>query len=92
MDARIFDIFPHIHEVSIGKYVLSSGEIAALVFIDSIIRLIPGVISEESLIEESFSDALNGKKEYPQYSRPSIFEGFSVPNDLLSGDHKRIQQ
>ena len=73
IDARIFDIFD-IRELSIGRYVLSSGEIASLVIIDSIVRLIPGVLSVESLKEEIFSIELGGKKEYPQYSRPEIFE------------------
>ncbi len=53
---------------------ISSGELGALVLIDSMVRLIPGVISEDSLHEESYSEALDGKKEYPQYSRPQIFE------------------
>lgn len=91
IDARIFDLF-HIHEISIGNYVLSSGELASLVLIDSIVRLVPGVLSEESLHEESFSDALDGKKEYPQYSRPEIFEDISVPKILLSWDLKKIQE
>jgi tRNA (guanine37-N1)-methyltransferase len=73
IDARVFDIFD-IKELSIGNYVLSSGEIASLVIIDSIVRLIPGVLSIESLKEESFSSDLSGKKEYPQYSRPETFE------------------
>lgn len=76
--------------MSIGQYVLSGGELAALVMIDAVVRLIPGVISEESLKEESFSDGLDGKKEYPQYSRPQVFEGISVPDILLSGDHSAI--
>ena len=90
VDARIFDIFD-IREISIGNYVLSSWEIASLVIIDSIVRLIPWVLSVESLKEESFSIDLNGKKEYPQYSRPETFEWFSVPEVLLSGDLKKIQ-
>ncbi|MBX9808978.1 tRNA (guanosine(37)-N1)-methyltransferase TrmD [Candidatus Gracilibacteria bacterium] len=91
IDARIFDIF-NIREISIGDYVLSSGELASLVIIDSIVRLIPGVLSEESLKEESFSSDLDGKKEYPQYSRPETFEGITVPKILLSGDLKKIQE
>ena len=73
IDARIFDFFD-IQELSIGDYVLSSGELAALVVIDSIVRLIPGVLSTESLREESFSTGLGRKKEYPQYSRPEVYE------------------
>jgi tRNA (guanine37-N1)-methyltransferase len=73
IDARIFDFFD-IQELSIGNYVLSSGELAALVVIDSIVRLIPGVLSTESLSEESFSLGLDRQKEYPQYSRPEVYE------------------
>jgi tRNA (guanine37-N1)-methyltransferase len=91
IDERIFDLFD-IREVSIGDYVLSSGELAALVYIDSMIRLIPGVLTEESLEEESFSKNLDGKKEYPQYSRPEIFEELAVPKILLSGDTKKIKE
>jgi tRNA (guanine37-N1)-methyltransferase len=91
VDARIFDLFD-IREISIGNYVLSSGELASLVIIDSIVRLIPWALSVESLAEESFSEGLDGKKEYPQYSRPEIFESLSVPNVLLSGDLKKIQE
>ncbi len=91
VDTRIFELFD-IRELSIGQYVLSSGEIASLVIIDSIVRLIPGVLSIESLKEESFSDNLDGNGEYPQYSRPKIFEWFSVPEILLSGDLKKIQE
>lgn len=91
IDARIFDIFP-ITEVSIWHYVLSSGEIAAMVFIDGMVRLIDGVLSKDSLEEESFSDKLWWKKEYPQYSRPPIFEWLEVPEVLRSGNHKNIEQ
>lgn len=90
IDERIFDIFP-IHAISIGSYVLSSWELSWLVLIDSIVRLIPDVLSNESLREESFSQWLERKKEYPQYSRPSEFEGFSVPKELLSWDPKIIE-
>lgn len=91
IDERIYDLFD-IEEISIGEYVLSSGELSGLVLIDSIVRLIPGVLSEASLREESFSDALNGKKEYPQYSRPEVFEWIAVPSVLLSGNQKEIQK
>lgn len=91
VDARIFDLFK-IQEISIWDYVLSSGEIASLVIIDSIVRLIPWALSEESLREESFSENLQWKKEYPQYSRPEIFEWLKVPKILLSGDLKKIQE
>lgn len=89
IDARIYDIFD-ITELSIGEYVLSSWELSGLVLIDSIVRLIPWVLSPESLEEESFSAWLKGKKEYPQYSRPEVFEGISVPEVLLSWDKKKI--
>lgn len=91
IDARIFNIFS-VEEISIGRYVISSGELSAMVFIDAMVRLIDGVISEESLEEESFSKKLWRKKEYPQYSRPQIFENISVPEVLTSGDHKAIQE
>lgn len=75
-------------EISVGDYVLSSGEIATSVIIDAVYRLIDGVISSESLVEESFSDGL---LEYPQYTRPEVFDGRSVPNVLLSGHHENIR-
>lgn len=90
IDARIFDLFD-IEEISIGEYVLSSWELSSLVLIDSTVRLIPWVLSEESLREESFSEWLQGKKEYPQYSRPENFEEKKVPKVLLSWNHKKIQ-
>jgi tRNA (guanine37-N1)-methyltransferase len=89
VDERLFHLF-EIEQISIWNYVLSSGELSALVFIDSIVRLIDGVINPISLAEESFSKKLERKKEYPQYSRPEIFEGISVPKELLSGDKKKI--
>jgi tRNA (guanine37-N1)-methyltransferase len=91
IDARIYELFD-ITELSIGEYVLSSGELAALVVIDSIVRLVPWVLSEESLEEESYSTWLQRKKEYPQYSRPEVFEGIDVPKVLLSGDQKKISR
>lgn len=89
IDERIYEFFD-IQTISIGNYVLSSWELAALVTIDSIIRLIPWVLSEESLLDESFNDNLDWKKEYPQYSRPETFEDISVPTILLSWDKKKI--
>ncbi|HBB27409.1 TPA: tRNA (guanosine(37)-N1)-methyltransferase TrmD [Candidatus Gracilibacteria bacterium] len=91
IDQRIIDLFD-VEEISIGEYVLSSGELSSLVFIDGIVRLIPGVISPESLEEESYSKGLGGKKEYPHYTRPEIFQGLSVPEELTSGNHKRIEE
>lgn len=75
-------------EISIGDYILSGGEIPALVVVESVARLIPGVLGDLNCInEESFSDAL---LEYPQYTRPQEYQGFKVPEVLVSGDHKKI--
>ncbi len=76
-------------EVSIGDYVLTGGELPASVIIDSVVRLIPGVISEESLKSESFTDSL---LDYPVYTKPRVYRGMEVPEVLLSGDHKRIEE
>jgi len=75
-------------QISIGDYVLSGGELAAMVIIDAVIRLLPGVLGDEdSAKDDSFSAGL---LEYPQYTRPEIFRGLKVPEVLLSGDHKKI--
>ena len=75
-------------EVSIGDYVLTGGELPAMVLLDSVVRQVPGVLgSQESLIQESFS---SGTLEYPQYTRPSEIRGMNVPAVLLSGDHEKI--
>ena len=87
IDQRVIDYF-EMQELSIGDYVLTGGELPAMVVADSIIRLIPGVIREESTQEESFSDNL---LEYNQYTRPAEFRGMSVPEVLLSGHHKNIE-
>ena len=77
-----------LEEVSIGDFVLSGGEIAALALIDACVRLLPGVMgTAASGAEESFSDGL---LEYPQYTRPQVFEGQPIPEVLLSGDHGKI--
>jgi len=76
--------------VSIGPYVLSGGEIPALVVLDAIARRLPGALTEGSGEVESFSAALDGGLEYPHYTRPAEFRGWSVPEILLSGDHGRI--
>ncbi|HWP68947.1 MAG TPA: tRNA (guanosine(37)-N1)-methyltransferase TrmD, partial [Rectinemataceae bacterium] len=81
IDKRVTD------EISIGDYVLSSGEIAAMVIIDAVYRLCPGVISGESLEEESFS---KGLLEYPQYTRPAMYGRLRVPDVLTSGNHAQI--
>lgn len=78
------------HQISIGDYVLSGGELAAMVLVDTITRLVPGVLgSDESAGADSFA---NGLLEYPQYTRPPVFEGLHVPSVLLSGNHAEISR
>jgi tRNA (guanine37-N1)-methyltransferase len=77
--------------VSIGPYVLSGGELPAMVVLDAVARRLPGAIREESATLESFSEALAGGFEFPQYTRPAEFRGWRVPEVLLSGDHGRIE-
>lgn len=86
IDQRLIELF-NAEEVSIGDYVLTGGELPTMVIIDSLSRFVDGVLSEQSLQEESFS---NGLLEYPQYTRPQIFEGLKVPEVLLSGNHQEI--
>lgn len=86
IDQRVIDLF-NIEELSIGDYVLTGGELPAMVVADSVIRLLDGVITNASLEEESFS---NGLLEYPQYTRPQNFKGIEVPEVLLSGHHANI--
>lgn len=88
IDQRIVDIFNPL-EISIGDYVLTGGELPAMVMVDCISRFIKGVISEESLKEESFS---SDRLEYPQYTRPADFMGYKVPEVLLSGNHAQIEK
>jgi tRNA (guanine37-N1)-methyltransferase len=77
-----------LREISIGDYVLSGGEVAAMVLVDAVVRLLPGVIGKaDSLAEESFEASL---LEYPHYTRPREWEGRSIPDVLLSGDHAKI--
>jgi tRNA (guanine37-N1)-methyltransferase len=79
--------------VSIGPYVLSGGELAAMVVADAIIRKLPGALGHaDSALEESFSEALGGAPEYPHYTRPSSYRGWGVPDVLLSGDHARVRE
>jgi tRNA (guanine37-N1)-methyltransferase len=78
--------------VSIGPYVLSGGELPAMVLLDAVGRRLPGAIREESGEAESFSAALEGGLEYPHYTRPPEFRGWTVPDVLLSGDHARIEE
>lgn len=79
--------------VSIGRYVLSGGELAAMVLCDAVLRKLPGALGHErSATEESFSAALEGYPEYPQYTRPADYRGWRVPEVLLSGHHERIER
>jgi tRNA (guanine37-N1)-methyltransferase len=79
--------------VSIGPYVLSGGELAAMVVCDAVLRKLPGALGhEESALEESFSAALDGAPEYPHYTRPADWHGHLVPDVLLSGDHGRVRE
>jgi tRNA (guanine37-N1)-methyltransferase len=79
--------------ISIGPYVLSGGELPAMVLLDAVARRLPGALgSEESGVVESFSAELEGGLEYPHYTRPAEFRGWRVPEVLLSGDHRRIEE
>jgi tRNA (guanine37-N1)-methyltransferase len=87
VDQRVIDALVTM-EISIGDYVLTGGELAAAVIIDSVVRLIPGVIGDgESMLTDSF---MEGELDCPYYTRPPEFRGMTVPDDLLSGDHKRV--
>ncbi len=88
VDQRVLDKYID-EEISIGDYVLTGGELPAMVVCDCLARYVEGVISDGSLVDESFSD---GKLEYPQYTRPAVFEGEAVPEVLLSGDHRKIDE
>ncbi len=90
-DARIVD---HLctDAISIGPYVLSGGELAAMVLVDAIARRLPGALAEGSGENESFSAALEGGLEYPHFTRPSDFRGWDVPDVLLSGNHALIDE
>ncbi|MGN0740306.1 MAG: tRNA (guanosine(37)-N1)-methyltransferase TrmD [Treponema sp.] len=88
IDQRIIDYYVD-DEISIGDYVMSSGEVSAVVVVDTVYRLIDGVISSESLEEESYSDGL---LEYPQYTRPPVYKDMAVPDVLLSGNHENIRK
>lgn len=85
VDERVRDLVDE--EISIGDYVLTGGEIPTMVIVDSISRLIPGVIKQESTLHESFSTPI---LEYPQYTRPPVFKGKKVPEIITTGDHKKI--
>jgi tRNA (guanine37-N1)-methyltransferase len=92
-----FDERVHQHladeELSIGRYVLAGGELAAMVVADVLMRKLPGALGhEDSAREESFSQQLEGMPEYPHYTRPPVHRGWSVPEVLLSGDHEKVRQ
>ena len=88
IDQRVLDKIVD-EEISIGDYVLTGGELPAMVLIDSVSRYVEGVLKKDSIKEESFSENL---LEYPQYTRPEVFEGEKVPDVLLSGNHKEIEK
>ena len=91
-DQRIVDHFAT-DEVSIGRYVLAGGELAAMVLCDTVLRKLPGALGHpEAALEESFSEALGGAREYPHYTRPAEYRGWRVPGVLLSGHHARIKE
>ena len=92
-----FDQRVHDHladdEVSIGRYVLAGGELPAMVVADAIMRKLPGALGDpDSAVEESYSEALEGMPEYPHYTRPPDYRGWSVPEVLVSGDHARVRE
>jgi tRNA (guanine37-N1)-methyltransferase len=89
VDQRVIDA-RGLEEISIGDYVLAGGEVAAMVLLEAVVRLIPGVLGAlDSRDEESFE---NGLLEYPHYTRPQVFEGREIPPVLTSGDHRKIAQ
>jgi tRNA (guanine37-N1)-methyltransferase len=91
-DQRVHDHLAD-EEVSIGRYVLAGGELAAMVLADAVIRKLPGALgSEQSAVEESFSEALGAAPEYPHYTRPPLYRGWDVPEVLVSGDHERVRE
>jgi len=91
-DERVLEHFVS-SQLSIGRYVLAGGELAAMVVCDAVLRKLPGALGhEESAVEESFSEALDGGPEYPHYTRPAEFRGWRVPDVLLSGHHARIRE
>lgn len=92
-----FDDRVHQHladdEISIGRYVLAGGELPAMVVADVLMRKLPGALGhEDSALEESFSQVLEGMPEYPHYTRPASYRGWDVPEVLLSGDHEKVRQ
>jgi tRNA (guanine37-N1)-methyltransferase len=91
-DERILEHFCT-EQLSIGRYVLAGGELAAMVVLDAVFRKLPGALGkDESAVEESFSEALEGAPEYPHYTRPAEWRGWTVPDVLLSGHHARVHE
>ena len=91
-DERVLEHFVT-EQVSIGRYVLAGGELAAMVVLDTVLRKLPGVLGDDaSALEESFSEALEGAPEYPHYTRPADWRGWEVPEVLLSGHHARVDE
>jgi tRNA (guanine37-N1)-methyltransferase len=91
-DERVLEHFCS-EQLSIGRYVLAGGELAAMVVLDAVLRKLPGTLGkEESALEESFSEALEGAPEYPHYTRPAEWRGWAVPEVLLSGHHARVDE
>jgi tRNA (guanine37-N1)-methyltransferase len=91
-DERILEVLCT-DQLSIGRYVLAGGELPAMVVADAVLRKLPGALGDdESAIEESFSEALEGHPEYPHYTRPAEWRGHAVPEILLSGHHERIRE
>ena len=92
MDERVREHLSN-DALSVGPYVLSGGELAAMVVADSVLRKLPGALGDaQSPVEESFSEALEGGVEYPHYTRPANYRGWDVPSVLLSGDHAEVQR
>jgi tRNA (guanine37-N1)-methyltransferase len=90
-DERVHEHFAD-DEVSIGRYVLAGGELPAMVLADVVMRKLPGALGhEQSAVEESFSQLLEGMPEYPHYTRPASYRGWQVPDVLVSGDHERVR-
>ncbi|HET9343625.1 MAG TPA: tRNA (guanosine(37)-N1)-methyltransferase TrmD [Candidatus Eremiobacteraceae bacterium] len=87
IDDRLFDLV-EAEEISLGDFVITGGEIAALAFVDACVRLLPGAIAPESARDDSFTD---GELDWPHYTRPAVFRGLAVPDVLLTGDHARIE-
>jgi tRNA (guanine37-N1)-methyltransferase len=92
IDQRVIDALAPIREISIGDYVLSGGELPAMVLIDAVVRLLPGALGDDASTDhESFSAGAGGLLDYPHYTRPRVWQGREPPDVLLSGDHAKIE-